>query len=106
MQLAAIPRAMAAHSYEEDGGAALSFDLHEIAKPHWVELTNAKRKFRKPADGMIDAIASRVLGHRVWHVDFEEILFVGDRPEDEQAAAAAGVRFMWADAWRSQYITE
>ena len=103
MKITEIPRALAAHSYEEDGGAVLSFDLHEIA-PHWGELTKAKRKFRKPASGMIDAIASRVLGHRLWHSAFEEILFVGDRPEDEQAAAAAGVKFMWADAWRSQNL--
>ena len=25
------------------------------------------------------------------------VLFVGDRPEDEQAAANAGVSFQWAD---------
>ena len=30
----------------------------------------------------------------------EQILYVGDRPEDEQAAKAAGVDFMWADEWR------
>jgi len=30
----------------------------------------------------------------------EEILFVGDRPEDEQAAANAGVAFQWAADWR------
>jgi D-glycero-D-manno-heptose 1,7-bisphosphate phosphatase len=27
-------------------------------------------------------------------------LFVGDRPEDEQCAANAGIRFMWAHHWR------
>ena len=27
----------------------------------------------------------------------EETLFVGDRPEDEQAARAAGIAFQWAD---------
>jgi len=32
--------------------------------------------------------------------DVNEVLYVGDRPEDEQAAAAATVPFMWADKWR------
>lgn len=27
-------------------------------------------------------------------------LFVGDRPEDEQCAANAGIRFLWAKDWR------
>jgi D-glycero-D-manno-heptose 1,7-bisphosphate phosphatase len=31
---------------------------------------------------------------------FEEFLMVGDRPEDEQAAAAAGIPFTWAEEWR------
>lgn len=27
-------------------------------------------------------------------------LYIGDRPEDEQAAAAAHIKFIWADVWR------
>lgn len=47
--------------------------------------------FRKPHPGMLQlAIAGSV----------DEVLYVGDRPEDEQAAAAANVPFMWADQWR------
>ena len=29
-------------------------------------------------------------------------LFVGDRPEDEQCAASAGLDFQWAHEWRAQ----
>jgi phosphoglycolate phosphatase-like HAD superfamily hydrolase len=29
----------------------------------------------------------------------DEFLMVGDRPEDEQAAAAAGIPFQWAHEW-------
>lgn len=29
----------------------------------------------------------------------ERVLFVGDRPEDEQAASKAGIDFQWAKDW-------
>lgn len=47
--------------------------------------------YRKPSPGMLRlAIATHVP---------EEILMVGDRPEDEAAAQAAGVPFQWAAEW-------
>lgn len=49
--------------------------------------------FRKPGAGMIN-LALR-------QFDVEQSLYVGDRPEDEQAATAAGVPFMWAHDWRT-----
>ena len=33
----------------------------------------------------------------------ESVVFVGDRPEDEQAEIAAGVSFEWADEWRGRF---
>jgi D-glycero-D-manno-heptose 1,7-bisphosphate phosphatase len=59
---------------------------------------------RKPSIGML------VMGtNELWraHGDDEEYppelaLMVGDRPEDEQCAAAAGVRFQWAADWRAE----
>ncbi|MBD1934026.1 MULTISPECIES: hypothetical protein [Cyanophyceae] len=30
-------------------------------------------------------------------------MYVGDRPEDEQAAQRVGVRFQWAWEWIEQY---
>ncbi len=50
--------------------------------------------FRKPHPGMIQLALG--LGR-----DVDEVLYVGDRPEDEQAAAVANVPFMWADKWRA-----
>lgn len=51
--------------------------------------------FRKPDPGMLNlAIDNTVRKPR-------EILYVGDREEDQLAAQAAGVQFMWADQWRS-----
>ena len=48
---------------------------------------------RKPSPAMLrEALA-------VHGVNSIRALFVGDRPEDEQAARNAGVRFAWADAF-------
>lgn len=33
----------------------------------------------------------------------ENIWMIGDRLEDEQAASAAGINFIWADTWRSRF---
>lgn len=48
-------------------------------------------QFRKPMPGMLK-LAMRLHGA-------DEVLFVGDRPEDEEAAEAAGVSFVWAEDW-------
>lgn len=53
--------------------------------------------YRKPSPGMIEAA---IMEHKPMFSDFESVLFVGDRPEDKQAAANAGVQFMWASDWR------
>jgi D-glycero-D-manno-heptose 1,7-bisphosphate phosphatase len=49
--------------------------------------------FRKPNAGMLK-LAIDIYGA-------ESALMVGDRPEDEAAAHAAGVPFMWAEHWLS-----
>lgn len=55
-------------------------------------------KFRKPNHGMIEIAIAR-LGFGV-KLNRSECLFVGDRPEDQQAAANANIPFMWAEDWR------
>lgn len=58
------------------------------------KIFDADGNFRKPGAGMIMLAA----------IEFEGILaestMTGDRPEDEAAAANAGVSFLWADVWR------
>lgn len=49
--------------------------------------------FRKPRPGMLKLALQTPQG-------WGDVLFVGDRPEDKQAAAAAGVPFMQAEEWR------
>lgn len=51
--------------------------------------------FRKPGAGMI-----KLAFHHFEFENITEFLYVGDRPEDEQAAAAANIPFMWAHDWR------
>lgn len=51
--------------------------------------TNDRR--RKPGPGMLEEIMKQL------EMSAEDTLFVGDRPEDEGAAQAAGVSFQWAE---------
>jgi D-glycero-D-manno-heptose 1,7-bisphosphate phosphatase len=51
--------------------------------------------FRKPNPGMIN------FALKLFKEKPEQILMVGDRPEDQQAAANAGINFMWAEDWRN-----
>ena len=61
---------------------------------HNVITPSGYSSFRKPEPGMIEyALAAT-------H-DIDECLYVGDRPEDKQAIASAGIKFLWADAWRT-----
>jgi D-glycero-D-manno-heptose 1,7-bisphosphate phosphatase len=53
--------------------------------------------FRKPATGMIK------IAFPTFRVNKSQSLFVGDREEDRQCAATAGIPFMEADMWRFEY---
>ena len=48
--------------------------------------------FRKPGAGML-GLAIKEQG---WSGRYDEVLYVGDRPEDQEAAKQAGVDFVWA----------
>lgn len=61
--------------------------------------------YRKPGSGMVDQAMEAYLGYRFdkprppmhhW--------LVGDRPEDQQCAIAAGINFLWAEIWRSRFL--
>lgn len=53
--------------------------------------------FRKPGAGMIQYCLSLYAG------DAGKCWMVGDRPEDEKAAQAAGINFTAADVWRAKF---
>ena len=59
--------------------------------------------FRKPGPGMLKEAISDFAAQQFDTPD--QILYVGDRPEDQQAAKAAGVSFMWASQWRGDAST-
>ncbi|MBD1923437.1 HAD-IIIA family hydrolase [Microcoleus sp. FACHB-831] len=52
-------------------------------------------KFRKPNAGMLK-LAIEI--HKP-----DKVLMIGDRPEDRQAASAAGAKFQHAENWRQTY---
>jgi D-glycero-D-manno-heptose 1,7-bisphosphate phosphatase len=56
------------------------------------------QSFRKPGAGMVQK-AINDLGKII---DVKSSLFVGDSPEDQACAAAAGIPFMWAADWRGE----
>lgn len=53
------------------------------------------QSFRKPGSGMIMFAIDALVEY-----PGERVLMVGDRQEDQEAAAAANVDFMWAKDWR------
>lgn len=56
--------------------------------------------FRKPGPGMLQLI-------RFWYESVSDLFYyVGDRPEDEQAAEAAGFNFLDAELWRHRNLLE
>mgnify|MGYP002777877795 CR=1 FL=1 len=56
------------------------------------------KECRKPGAGMIKEIISR---HGLDKRDYERVVMIGDRPEDQGAAEAAGIRFVDAAEWRA-----
>lgn len=101
MQLTGIEAGIAAHSYENEYGEALFFDLSD-AGVYWRPITNKHTKFRKPHAGMIEFLF-------IYFCQYDREswkgLMVGDRPEDQGAANAAGIDFMWAHDWRGDAAT-
>ena len=62
-----------------------------------IRSSKLRGKFRKPDAGMVV--------YALWckpEVELSNCLMVGDRFEDEAAAAAAGVQFLWAADWIEQ----
>ncbi len=58
-------------------------------------------KYRKPDSGMLELAISRLYNsQRIWERQpIEETIFIGDRPEDEQAAHNAQIPFIHAKDW-------
>lgn len=93
LKLTGIEWALIAHSYEDQGyGECIKIDASDNGL-QWEVMTNTHQRFRKPNPGMIN------YARRLFDAEREDCLMIGDRPEDEQAAVAAGVPFLWAKEW-------
>lgn len=80
-----------AHSYETEGfGECIKINFTDGGL-QWKVVTNSQQRFRKPNPGMIRFAKLLVAGAG----NEIETVMIGDRPEDEQAAAAAGIPFRW-----------
>lgn len=66
-------------------------------------ISNKRGNFRKPGDGMLQYAQYWALNHseKKDENEIEEILMIGDREEDRQAAQTANIKFIWAEDWRN-----
>ena len=62
--------------------------------------TDSKISCRKPGAGMI-----LVALQGFYTVNIENCWMIGDRPEDEACAAAAGVKFVWASVMHAKFAS-
>jgi D-glycero-D-manno-heptose 1,7-bisphosphate phosphatase len=58
---------------------------------------------RKPDYGMLAIAENKLLSDRIYP-DWDNSLFIGDRPEDEECAKAAGIPFLHIDEFLKQPI--
>lgn len=63
---------------------------------------NRRSLLRKPSIGMLVWVEIKTYQNLNIYVDWDNSLFVGDRPEDEQCAANANVPFMWISDFLKQ----
>lgn len=82
-----------------EGQICLSVDGSKIPHNDYSEQYKDCAPFRKPSCGMIE-VARFLYEHPF---DDNEVIFVGDRDIDEQAAKNANVQFIHAREWRSSY---
>ena len=83
------PQAAPEYETPEEILKRLQNELFEVLQRFNVRIS-IDPSWRKPEPGMLQHAI------QLFQVELEETLFVGDRPEDEQAAKNANVDFMWA----------
>lgn len=74
------------------------FDIIQVCFSHPdgnTEPYNHRSLLRKPAVGML-VLCEVEARHCDYIVDWDNSLFVGDRPEDKECAEKAGISFQWA----------
>lgn len=66
-----------------------------------LEPYNHRSLLRKPDIGML-VMCEKEAFEMGYIIDWDNSLFVGDRPEDEQCAQNGGIAFQWAESFRSR----
>lgn len=103
--LGIVPLAQVAAAMAETNRQADSlFDQIAYCRhhPQAKSLEMARCWCRKPSPGLVIEAANYMsLLHGEYYPPYMGLM-VGDRPEDEQCAKAAGLDFMWAAEWREQ----
>lgn len=78
----------------EEGGMPIGGLYVDYTHPYaHIDQYRAESGRRKPEPGML------LEAMRDFEAEPDETLFVGDRPEDEEAARAAGCAFQWAETF-------
>ena len=90
MKLCKIKNALIAPSFESNGLGLAYHILPKSLRRSVFEIKDLRERFRKPAPGMLLYLFPEI----------SERLYVGDRPEDKEAAVNAGILFMDAVEWR------
>lgn len=72
------------------------WEVFDSGKHRLCPVDTWKGQFRKPNPGMLRQALNSVMVYSV----VTDVLYIGDRHEDEQAAQAAGIPFVWAHDWR------
>lgn len=98
-----LPQTIAFRAYfcpDMEGNTCYAGDWRGFESMGWL-LPNLAQQYRKPHPGMIHLAMHE--SYLKWDKQKESVLLVGDRPEDQGAAAAAEVSFMWAHEWRGDH---
>ena len=97
-------RTMKLTSNEDDEDPFTTIHLCPMDEKGSVPPYNARSLCRKPGTGLL-AQAEYNLSTKKMIADWDNSLFVGDRPEDQECAKRAGIPFMWAHDFVLQPIT-
>lgn len=82
-----------------DGGDTIQVVGRENITDHSFKKTDFYKSFRKPGKGMIQYAFTDLYNSEV----SPDAWMIGDRPEDQECAAAAGIKFMWASVMHAKF---
>jgi D-glycero-D-manno-heptose 1,7-bisphosphate phosphatase len=79
-------------------GGESCYQVSRGNEPLLMKVLDLMNSCRKPGAGMIELAATEFSD-----LEIADCWMIGDRPEDEQCAAAAGVKFVWASVLHAKF---